>query len=110
MNVRPLDVRPLPVKPLDIRPYDLRPLAVKPLDVRPLGVRPPDVRPPTVRPLALINLIAILPSASCRVNRRLLTVLGFFYKKSVDIFFILYKTSFGLTCLRLVKVNDNTQI
>ena len=92
MNVRPLDVRPLPVKPLDW----FKTPGCKTLDVRLLGVRPPDVRPPTVRPLALINLKAILPSASCSVSRRLLTVpvLGFFYKKSVDIFFYCIQDQF----------------
>ena len=97
LNITPPVVRLSTVRLLDIRSYVLRFLGVKPL---------------AVTPLSIINVIVIFPSPLCSVRLRLLifSVLRFFSKKAAAIFFVVYKTSFDFTCLRLVIINDNTQI
>ena len=85
------------VRPLDIRSYVMRFLAVKPL---------------AVTPLSIINVIVILLLlyAAYVLDYLLFQFCDPFTKKRQTISFVVYKTSFGLTCLPLVIVNENTQI
>ena len=107
-----MTVRLLNVRLLNITPPVLRLLTVRPLKIRSYFVRFLVVKPLAVTPLSIINVIVILPSALCSTRLRLLivSVLGFFSKKAADNIFVVYKTSFDFTYLRLVIINDNTQI
>ena len=63
-----------------------------------------------VTPLSIIKSYFLLLYAAYVLDYLLFQFYDSFTKKRQTIFFVVYKTSFGLTCLRLVTVNENTQI
>ena len=97
LNITLPAVRLSTVRPLDVRSYVMRSLAVQPL---------------AVTPLSIINVIVILLLlyAAYVLDYLLFQFYDPFTKKRQTISFVVYKTSFGLTCLPLVKGSENTQI
>ena len=96
LNITLPAVRLSTVRPLDIRSYVMRFLAVQ---------------PQAVTPLSIINVIVILLLYAAYVLDYLLfQFYDPFTKKRQTISFVVYKTSFGITCLPLVIGNENTQI
>ena len=70
------------------------------------------VQPQAVTPLSIINVIVILLLlyAAYVLDYLLFQFYDPFTKKRQTISFVVYKTSFGITCLPLVIGNENTQI